>query len=116
MFGFSSEHSIEWKFFLSRTNWWGSFFERFIAIMKIFWPRQVGQAFLHYNELEDKLLNVDSFMNNGALCYVKEEFDQPFLMPSILLRVTPAQYRKITSKTVIRTVISLWLLHGERST
>ena len=91
-FNFLNLHRIEWKFNMSRTPWWGGFFERLIGIMKRALTKKIGRALLQYHELEDVLLDVECFMNNRPLCYVGEEFDRPVVTQNILLRGSPVGY------------------------
>lgn len=52
----------------------------------------IGRALLTYEELEEVLLDVESFLNNRLLCYMKEEFEQPVITPNLLLRGQPAHF------------------------
>ena len=47
---------------------------------------------LTYEELEEVLLDVKSFLNNRPLCYMEEEFEQPVITPNLLLRGQPAHF------------------------
>ena len=47
---------------------------------------------LQNHELEDVLLDVESFLNNRSLHYVGEELDQQLLTLNILLHGSPADY------------------------
>lgn len=42
--------------------------------------------------LEDVLLNVESFLNNRPLCYMREEYEQPVITPNLLLHGQPAHF------------------------
>ena len=61
---------IGWKFNMSRAPWWGGFFERLIAMMKNALSKATGWALLRFEELEEVLLDVESFLNNRPLCYI----------------------------------------------
>ena len=92
LFNYLATKEIEWKFNLSRTPWWGGFFERLIGIMKAILSKAIGRALLKYEELEEVLLDVESLMNNRPLCYLGEEFEQPVITPNLLLRGQPAYF------------------------
>ena len=92
LFNYLATRDIEWKFNLSRAPWWGGFFERLIGIMKNSLSKAIGRALLKFEELEDVLLDVESFMNNRPLCYIGGEFEQPVITPNLLLRGQPARF------------------------
>ena len=77
---------------MSRAPWWGGFFERLIGIMKNALSKAIGRALLKFEELEEVLLDVESFLNNRPLCYMGEEFETPVITPNLLLRGQPAPY------------------------
>ena len=49
---------------------------------------------MRFEELEEVLLDVESFLNNRPLCYTGEEFETPIITPHLLLRGQPAPYLK----------------------
>ena len=81
---------IKWKFNLSRAPWWGGFFERLIGIMKRSLSKAVGKKLLTFQELEEVILDVECTVNNRALCYQGEEFEEQVTTPNVLLRGKPA--------------------------
>ena len=55
-----------------RAPWWGGFFERLIGIIENALPKAIGRALLRFEELEEVLLDLESFLNNRPLCYSGE--------------------------------------------
>lgn len=92
LFNFLATKEIEWRFNMSRAPWWGGFFEHLIGMMKNTLSKAVGRALLTFEELEEVLLDVETFLNNRPLCYMEEEIEQPVITPSILLRGQPMQF------------------------
>ncbi|XP_070571221.1 uncharacterized protein [Ptychodera flava] len=92
LFNYLTTHNIEWKFNMSRSPWWGGFFERLIGIMKRSLSKAIGRALLKFEELEEVLLDVETFMNNRPLCYMEENFEQVVITPNLLLRGQPARF------------------------
>ena len=86
LISFMAQHHIKWRFNLSRSPWWGGFFERLIGIMKRMLSKVIGNALLSFAELEEVLLDIECCMNNRPLCYIEQEFEEPVLTPNILLR------------------------------
>ena len=82
---------IEWRFNLARAPWWGSFFERSVAVMKRFLSKAIERGFLTYSELEEVLLDVECAMSNRPLCYQGEDFKNEVTTRNILLRGRPAR-------------------------
>ena len=87
-----ANHSIKWQYTVSRTPWWGGFFERLIGIMKSALFKAIGKAMLTFSELEETSLEVECFMNNRPLTYLGEEFEDRPITPNILLRGEPAEF------------------------
>ena len=92
LFNYLATKEIGWKFNMSRAPWGGGFFERLIGIMKNALSKAIGRALLRFEELEEVLLDVESFLNNRPLCYMGEEFETPVITPNLLLRGQPAPY------------------------
>lgn len=92
LFNYLATRDIEWKFNLSRAPWWGGFFERLIGVMKKSLSKAIGRALLKFEELEDTLLDVETFMNNRPLCYLGKDFEQPVITPNLLLCGQPARF------------------------
>lgn len=74
LFNYLATRDIEWKFNLSRAPWWGGFFERLIGVMKKSLSKAIGRALLKFEELEDTLLDVETFMNNRPFVLPWERF------------------------------------------
>ena len=85
-----TEQGIQWRFNMSRTPWWGGFFERLVGIMKRSLSRVVGRSTLNFEDLEEVLLDVECVMNNRPLYYIGEEFEEPVITPAILLSGKPS--------------------------
>ncbi|XP_070554663.1 uncharacterized protein [Ptychodera flava] len=51
-----------------------------------------GRALQKFEELEEVLLDVETFMNNRPLCYTEEDFEQLVITPNLLLRGQPARF------------------------
>ena len=92
LFNYLATKEIEWRFNMSRAPWWGGFLERLIGMIKKTLSKAVGRALLTTEELEEVLLDVETFLNNRPLCYMEEEIEQPVVTPSILLRGQPTQF------------------------
>ena len=92
LFNYLATRDIEWKFNLSRAPWWGRFFERLIGVMKKSLSKAIGRALLKFEELGDTLLDVETFMKNRPLCYLREDFEQPVITPNLLLHGQPARF------------------------
>ncbi|XP_006816657.1 uncharacterized protein LOC102805048 [Saccoglossus kowalevskii] len=92
IFNYLTTKGIEWRFNLSRSPWWGGFFERLIGITKRALSKTIGPALLMFEELEEVLLDVEVFMNNRPLCYMEEDLEQVAITPNMLLRGQPARY------------------------
>ena len=82
---FLSEHSIQWKFTLSRPPWWGEEFERLIGLTKSMFYKTVGQGLLTWEELSEVILDIEVAMNNHPLCYVEDDVQLPTLTPNVFL-------------------------------
>ena len=72
LFNYLAAKEIGWKFNMSRAPWWGGFFERLIGIIENALPKAIGRASLRFEELEEVLLDLESFLNNRPLCYMGE--------------------------------------------
>ena len=51
-----------------------------------------GRALLKYEELDEVLLDLESFLNNRPLRYMEEGFEQPVITANLLLREQPAHF------------------------
>ena len=55
-----------------RAPWWGGFLERLIGIIENALPKATGRASLRFEELEEVLLDLETFLNNRPLRYMGE--------------------------------------------
>ena len=60
--------------------------------MKNALSKALGRAMLRFQELEEVLLEVESFLKNRPLCYMGEEFEPAVITPNVPLRGQPAPY------------------------
>ncbi|XP_070567226.1 uncharacterized protein [Ptychodera flava] len=60
--------------------------------MKRSLSKAIGRALLKFEELEEVLLDVETFMNNRPLCYMEVNFEQVVITPNLLLRGQPARF------------------------
>ncbi len=79
------EQKIHWKFNLSRSPWWGGFFERMIGLVKNTLKKILGQARLTFAELQEVLLDIEFCLNNRPLTYQGSEFENEALTPNHLV-------------------------------
>ena len=92
--------SIKWKFNLSRSPWWGGFFERMVGLVKDTLKKSLGQANLTFSELQEVLLDIEFCLNNRPLTYQTEELDSEALTPNHLVhgrRITPLREEEVYS-------------------
>ena len=64
LFNYLATKEIRWKFSTSGAPWWGGFFERWMGIMKNALSKTIGRVLLRFKELEEVLLDMESFLNN----------------------------------------------------
>ncbi|XP_070566967.1 uncharacterized protein [Ptychodera flava] len=60
--------------------------------MKRSLSKAIGRALLKFEELEEVLLDVETFMNNRPLCYMEEDFEQVVITPNLLLLGQPERF------------------------
>lgn len=75
-------------------------------MMKNALSKVIGRALLRFEELEEVLLHVESFLNNRPLCYIGEEFETPVITPNLLLRGEPAPYLEENRDEVVAQVMT----------
>ena len=71
---------------------------RLIGLMKNSLSKAIGRALLKFEELEEVFLDVETFLNNRPLCYMKEDFETPVVTPNLLLRGQPARFLEENSE------------------
>ena len=92
--------NINWKFNLSRSPWWGGFFERMVGLVKEALRKSLGHANLAFNELQELLLDIEFCLNNRPLIYQTEELDSEALTPNHLVhgrRIAPLRDEEVYS-------------------
>ena len=58
---------INWKFNLSRSPWWGGFFERMVGLTKNVLYKSLGKSRLPFEQLKEVLLEAEVILNNQSL-------------------------------------------------
>ena len=94
------EQKINWRFNLSRSPWWGGFFERMIGMVKTTLKKTLGLANLTVSELQEVLLDIEFCLNNRPLTYQTDQLDDEVLTPNHLVhgrRIKPIREEEIFS-------------------
>ena len=81
---FLNTKGIKWKFYLSRTPWWGGQFERMVRVAKNALYKTVGKSKLEWHELAEVLTDIETTLNNRSLTYMEEDIEFPVLTPNLL--------------------------------
>ena len=79
------DNGIFWKFNLSRTLWWGGFFERMIGCVKRSLKKILGNARLSLVELQTAMSEIEGIVNNRRLTYDYSEFGEDMITPAQLI-------------------------------
>ena len=74
---------VEWRFNLERAPWWGGFFERMVASVKV--RKTLGNARLSFDELSTLLTEIECTLNSRPLTYEYNEVGEEVLTPSHLI-------------------------------
>eukprot|EP00794_Sanderia_malayensis_P006823 gene6823-biopygen5586 len=69
------EQKINWRFNLSRSPWWGGFFERMVGMVKNTFRKTLGLANLTVSELQEVLLDIEFCLNNRPLTYQTDQLE-----------------------------------------
>ena len=77
--------NIRWQFNLSRSPWWGGFFERMVGLMKSALRKAAGHANPTYKQLKEVLITVEVTLNNRPLGYLENDIELPPLTPNGLI-------------------------------
>ncbi|KAI1718010.1 hypothetical protein DdX_06420 [Ditylenchus destructor] len=70
-----TEHEIYWKFIPELAPWFGSTYERLVAIAKDAFRKTVGKNVLTFDELQTFVSEVEASMNHRPLTYVTTDAD-----------------------------------------
>ncbi|KAI1712841.1 pao retrotransposon peptidase domain-containing protein [Ditylenchus destructor] len=70
-----TEHEIYWKFIPELAPWFGSTYERLVAIAKDAFRKTVGKNVLTFDELHTFVSEVEASMNHRPLTYVTTDAD-----------------------------------------
>ena len=85
MQSYLAERRISWKFNLAKAPWWGGFYERLLALVKICLKKTIGTARLSYDELSTVITEIEGVLNSRPLTYMyPRDLEEP-LTPSHLL-------------------------------
>ena len=79
---------VEWKFNLSRSSWWGGFFERMVGLTKNVLYKALGRSRLPFEQLKEALLEAEVILNNRPLGYLEDDIQLPALTPNMLIHGT----------------------------
>ena len=82
-----AQQCITWKFNLSRAPWWCGQFECLIGLFKNTFYKTIGNATLHWSELEQVILDVEVALNNWPFTYLEDDIQLPPLMPNLMLNL-----------------------------
>eukprot|EP00794_Sanderia_malayensis_P007378 gene7378-biopygen5953 len=94
------EQKINWRFNLSRSPWWGGFFERMVGMVKNTFRKTLGLANLTVSELQEVLLDIEFCLNNRPLTYQTDQLEDEVLTPNHLIhgrRIKPIRDEEIFS-------------------
>ena len=83
---FISSNSIDWRFIVEKSPWWGGFYERLVRSIKQSLKKVVGRAFLSLEELTTVLTDVEAVLNSRPLTYLyTEDLESPITLSHFLL-------------------------------
>ena len=82
------KYNLSWKFDLSRSPWWGGFFERMVGLTKGVLFKSLGKARLTFKALKEVLLEVEVILNNRPLGYMEDDIQLPALTPHMIIHGT----------------------------
>ncbi|XP_068213866.1 uncharacterized protein [Palaemon carinicauda] len=84
----------KWRFNVSRSPWWGGWFERLVGSVKVALKKTLGIRYVSKKELETTLVEIEACINSRPLTFVSDEPDfEHYLTPSHFILG-----RNITSK------------------
>ena len=108
------EINATWKPILEKSPWWGGFYEKPIAILKLALRKFVGSVKLNFEELHTVLVQIENMMNTRPLTYLSEENCDEHITASHLIYGRKINRRNIVDnndnvitldKTLIKTRI-----------
>ena len=80
-----TENEIEWKFIPERAPWWGGFYERLMASIKLPLKKLIGRTKLTSDEFYTVLTEVEAMVNSRPLTFISDE-------PQETSYITPASF------------------------
>lgn len=80
-----AKFDIKWQFNTSRAPWWGSQYERIIAMVNEALCKTGGGTLLTWKALQDLLLDIEVSINNRPLSYVEDDIQLPLLTPNTMM-------------------------------
>ena len=80
-----TQHSIQWKFILECSPWWGGFYERLMKTIKKPLKKILGNTRMNVDEMVTLLKEVEAQVNSRPLCTPSDE-------PSEQNYITPASF------------------------
>jgi hypothetical protein len=78
----------DWKFNLSRSPWWGGFFERLVGLSKNVLFKSLGRSRLPFESLRELVIEAEVILNNRPLGYLENDIELPPLTPHMLIHGT----------------------------
>ena len=82
------ELNITWKFNLSRSPWWGGFFERMVGISKKVLYKLLGRSRITFEQMKEIFIEAEVIVNNRPLCYMEDDIQLPVLTPNMIIHGT----------------------------
>ena len=83
-----SEFQTKWKFNLSRSPWWGGFFERMVGLTKAVLYKCLGKSRLAFESLKEVVLDCEVTLNNRPITYLEDDVQLPPLTPNMIIHGT----------------------------
>ena len=83
---FLLKNSIEWKFILECSPWWGGFYERLMKNIKQPLKKILGKSRLNVDQISTILKEIEAQINSRPICSVSDEAsEQKYLTPASFL-------------------------------
>ena len=80
-----AREEIRWQFNLTRSPWWGGFYERLIKEIKKTLHKTLGRSRLSYEAMESVVMDIERNLNNRPLTYVEAEGEEEVLTPNVIM-------------------------------
>ena len=80
--------SIEWRFNVLKTPWWGGLFERLVRLTKRSLRKALGQAKLSHDELLTALIEIEMALSSRPLTYIHisaNDLNEPLICLHLLV-------------------------------